>query len=131
VIEKASMARILYVEDAAQNRDIVRRYLAGEFEIIEAEDGEEALDRASRELPDLVLMDLSLPRMDGWETTRRMKASPALRHIPVVAVTAHAGQEERTRAREVGCIEYLTKPLERDHLIATIRKHLSNLEKVL
>jgi CheY-like chemotaxis protein/signal transduction histidine kinase len=131
VIEKASMPRILYVEDAAQNRDIVRRYLAGDFEIIEAEDGEEGLDRASRELPDLILMDLSLPRMDGWETTRRMKASPALRHIPVVAVTAHAGQEERTRAREVGCIEYLTKPLERDHLIATIRKHLSTVEKAL
>lgn len=130
VIEKAAMSRILYVEDAPQNRDIVRRYLAGEFELIEAEDGEEGLDRAGRELPDLVLMDLSLPRMDGWETTRRMKANPQLRHIPVVAVTAHAGQEERTRARDVGCIEYLTKPLERDHLIATIRRHLSNLEKV-
>ncbi|MDB4936306.1 MAG: hypothetical protein JWP87_3278 [Labilithrix sp.] len=129
VIETTAMSRILYVEDAPQNRDIVRRYLSGDFEIIEAEDGEEGLDRASRELPDLVLMDLSLPRMDGWETTRRMKANPALRHIPVIAVTAHAGQDERTRAREAGCIEYLTKPLERDVLIATIRRHLSSNDK--
>ncbi len=129
VIETTAMARILYVEDAPQNRDIVRRYLSAEFEIIEAEDGEEGLDRAGRELPDLVLMDLSLPRMDGWETTRRMKANPALRHIPVIAVTAHAGQDERVRAREAGCIEYLTKPLERDVLIGTIRKHLSSNEK--
>jgi CheY-like chemotaxis protein/signal transduction histidine kinase len=130
VIEKTTMARILYVEDAPQNRDIMRRYLAGEFELTEAEDGEEGLDRAARELPDLVLMDLSLPRMDGWETTRRMKANPQLRHIPVIAVTAHAGQEERNRARDAGCVEYLTKPLERDHLIATIRKNLATLEKV-
>ena len=124
VIEKASMSRILYVEDAPQNRDIVRRYLAGEFQVFEAEDGEEGLDRAARDAPDLVLMDLSLPRLDGWETTRRMKANPALRHIPVIAVTAHAGQEERNRARDAGCIDYLTKPLERDVLIAAIRKHL-------
>ncbi|MDB4943905.1 MAG: hypothetical protein JWP97_3439, partial [Labilithrix sp.] len=129
VVETTAMSRILYVEDAPQNRDIVRRYLSGDFEIIEAEDGEEGLDRAARELPDLVLMDLSLPRMDGWETTRRMKANPLLRHIPVIAVTAHAGQDERTRAREAGCIEYLTKPLERDVLIATIRRHLSSNDK--
>jgi len=124
LIHCASLPRILYVEDAAQNRDIVRRYLSGEFDILEAEDGEEGLDRITREVPDLVLMDLSLPRLDGWELTRRMKANPALRHIPVVAVTAHAGQDERGRAKEAGCTDYMTKPLERDALIATIRKHL-------
>jgi CheY-like chemotaxis protein/signal transduction histidine kinase len=124
VIERAALPRILYVEDAPQNRDIVRRYLAGEFIVSEATDGEEGLDRAQRDPPDLVLMDLSLPRLDGWETTRRMKANAALRHIPVIAVTAHAGQEVRARAKEAGCIEYLTKPLERDQLIATIRRHI-------
>ena len=67
--------------------------------------------------------------MDGWETTRRIKSRPQLRHIPVIALTAHAGPEERTRAREAGCIEYLTKPIERDLLITTIRKHLTNLAK--
>ena len=129
VIEKAALMRVLYVEDAQQNRDIVRRYLTGEFEILEAEDGEEGLDRATRDLPDLILMDLSLPRMDGWETTRRIKSRPQLRHIPVIALTAHAGPEERVRAREAGCVEYLTKPIERDLLISTIRKHLTNLAK--
>ena len=129
VIEKASLARILYVEDAAQNRDIVRRYLTNEFEVLEAEDGEEGLDRAKRDMPDLILMDLSLPRMDGWETTRRIKSMPQLRHIPVIALTAHAGPEERARAREAGCVEYLMKPIERDVLIATIRRHLTSLAK--
>jgi CheY-like chemotaxis protein/signal transduction histidine kinase len=124
VIEKASRARIVYVEDSPQNRDIVRRYLSEDFELIEAGDGEEGVERISREVPDLVLMDLSLPRMDGWEATRRLKADPKVSHIPVFAVTAHAGQDERTRAKDAGCCEYLTKPLERDELIAMIKRYL-------
>ena len=88
-------------------------------------DGEEGIDRIERELPDLVLMDLSLPRLDGWEATRRLKANAKLAHIPVFAVTAHAGHEERARAKDAGCVEYLTKPLDRDDLIATIKKHLA------
>ncbi len=122
-IEKL-LPRILYVEDSPQNRDIVRRYLATDFEILEAEDGEVGVERATREIPDLVLMDLSLPRIDGWEATKRIKAHPASAHIPVVAVTAHAGQEERTKAKEAGCIEYVTKPVERDHLLSVIRRLL-------
>lgn len=125
VIEKASRFRIVYVEDSPQNRDIVRRYLSDEFDIIEAGDGEEGLERIAREVPDLVLMDLSLPRLDGWEATRRLKANPKLAHIPVFAVTAHAGQDERNRAKEAGCIEYLTKPLERDELVSVIKRHLA------
>ena len=123
-IQATRLPRVLYVEDAPQNRDIVRRYLATEFDLIEAEDGEQGLDRAARDAPDLILMDLSLPRVDGWEATRRLKANPKLQSIPVIALTAHAAREDQERARKAGCIEYLTKPVERDELIAAIRKHL-------
>jgi PAS domain S-box-containing protein len=118
------LPRILYVEDSAQNRDVVRRYLSGTFEVIEAEDGEHGLDRAHREHPELILMDLSLPKLDGWEATRRLKASD-LSSIPVVALTAHASREDQARARAAGCDGYLTKPVDRDLLIKTIRGHLS------
>ncbi|HEY0992132.1 MAG TPA: response regulator, partial [Kofleriaceae bacterium] len=116
--------RVLYVEDSPQNRDIVRRYLDGLFEVIEAEDGEHGIERAVRDAPDLILMDLSLPRVDGWEATRRLKADPATRHIPVIALTAHAGRDDQMRAAEAGCIDYITKPLERDALLGAVKKHL-------
>ncbi|MDF2696543.1 MAG: hypothetical protein K0S65_4926, partial [Labilithrix sp.] len=122
-IAKEKLQRVLYIEDSAQNRDVVRRYLAGVYEVLEAEDGEHGLDRAQREVPDLILMDLSLPRLDGWEATRRLKAGP-LAMIPVVALTAHASREDQARARAAGCNGYLTKPVERDHLIKTIKEHL-------
>jgi CheY-like chemotaxis protein/signal transduction histidine kinase len=122
---EARLPRVLYVEDSPQNRDVVRRYLRGEFDVIEAEDGEHGLDRAERDAPQLILMDLSLPKLDGWEATRRLKAGP-LKAIPVVALTAHASREDQARARAAGCDGYLTKPVERDHLIATIRQHLAS-----
>ncbi|NVB84194.1 MAG: response regulator [Kofleriaceae bacterium] len=121
--EAHGLPRVLYVEDSAQNRDVVRRYLKGVFEVLEAEDGEHGLDRAQRELPALILMDLSLPRLDGWEATRRLKAGP-LRAIPVVALTAHASREDQDRARAAGCDGFLTKPVGRDQLIQTIQQHL-------
>jgi CheY-like chemotaxis protein len=102
----------------------VRRYLASDYEVIEAEDGEQGIERAARDAPDLILMDLSLPRLDGWEATRRLKADGTTRHIPVVALTARAGRDDQTRAVEAGCIDYITKPLERDVLLGTIKKHL-------
>jgi PAS domain S-box-containing protein len=118
-------ARILYVEDNPQNRDIVRRYIGTTYELIEAEDGEHGLERAQRDTPDLVLMDLSLPRVDGWEATRRLRALPAaVSKVPVIAVTAHAGREYQDKALAAGCDAYLTKPLDRDQLLDTIRKHL-------
>lgn len=120
-----ALPRILYVEDSPQNRDVVRRHLQGVFSVFEAEDGEHGLDRAQRDMPDLILMDLSLPRLDGWEATRRLKANPALAAIPVIALTAHASREDQARARAAGCDGYLTKPVERDLLINTIRKHLA------
>ncbi|MBZ4418691.1 response regulator [Myxococcus sp. RHSTA-1-4] len=118
------LPRILYVEDSAQNRDIVRRYLGGLFEVIEAEDGEHGLERATRDNPDLILMDLSLPRLDGWEVTRRLRAVPSAANVPVIAVTAHAGREYQDKAHAAGCTAYLTKPLDRDQLLEMIRKHL-------
>ncbi len=124
VIERGRLPRILYVEDSPQNRDIVRRYLANEYDVIEAEDGEHGIERAARDAPDLILMDLSLPRLDGWEATRRIKANPLIKHIPVIALTAHAGREDQTRAAQAGCIDYITKPLERDVLLGAIKKHL-------
>jgi CheY-like chemotaxis protein len=121
---RGRLVRVLYVEDSPQNRYIVRRYLASDYEVIEAEDGEHGIERAVRDSPDLILMDLSLPRLDGWEATRRIKANPAVKHIPVIALTAHAGREDQTRATEAGCVDYITKPLERDVLLGAIKKHL-------
>jgi PAS domain S-box-containing protein len=119
-----SRPRILYVEDNPQNRDIVRRYLVGTYEVLEAEDGEHGVERATREAPDLILMDLSLPRMDGWEATRRLRQVASLARTPIIALTAHAGREYQEKAQAVGCDGYLTKPLERELLLETIRKHL-------
>jgi PAS domain S-box-containing protein len=129
IVEQVALPRILYVEDTAQNVDLVRRYLAGTFIMLEAGDGEEGIERASREMPDLILMDLSLPRLNGWDATRRLKADPTLRHIPVIAVSAHAGSEEKLRAKDAGCIDYLTKPIEQETLIAAIRKYLGSRQK--
>jgi CheY-like chemotaxis protein len=121
----ARMPRVLYVEDAPQNRDIVRRYLRGEFEVIEAEDGVEGVERAEREMPDLILMDLSLPRMDGWEATRVIKGNEKLRHIPVIALTAHVGKDDQERAMQAGCDELVTKPVERTVLLGAVRRQLA------
>ena len=116
------LPRVLYVEDSAQNRDIVRRYLQGDFEVLEAEDGEHGVERAKRDTPDAILMDLSLPRMDGLEATAKIKATPQVSHVPIIALTAHVSKEDRDRAKRAGCTEYLTKPVERDVLIATLRQ---------
>ncbi len=124
IVEGGRLPRILYIEDSAQNRDIVRRYLDALYEVIEAEDGEHGIERVLRDAPALVLMDLSLPRLDGWEATRRIKASPSVKHIPVIAVTAHATREDQTRAMNAGCIDYITKPIDREVLLGSIRKHL-------
>jgi CheY-like chemotaxis protein len=116
--------RVLYVEDSAQNRDLVRRYLRGVHDLVEAEDGEQALERVAQQRPDLILMDLSLPRLDGYETTRRLKADPRYASVPVLALTAHAGKEDEQRARAAGCVEYLTKPISREELLEAIDRHL-------
>jgi CheY-like chemotaxis protein/signal transduction histidine kinase len=118
------LPRVLYVEDSPQNRDLVRRYVRGVFELDEAEDGEQGLERVAQQRPDLVLMDLSLPRLDGFEATRRLKADAKFASIPIVALTAHASKEDEQRARAAGCTDYLTKPIGRDELLVAIRRHV-------
>ncbi|CAN5818310.1 hypothetical protein BH09MYX1_BH09MYX1_11970 [soil metagenome] len=118
------LPKLLYVEDSPQNRDIVRRYLKGLFYVLEAEDGEHGIERAKREQPDIILMDLSLPRIDGWEATKRLKALPPLARTPVIALSAHVGKDDRERARVAGCVDYLTKPIERAPLLKSLRRHL-------
>jgi two-component system cell cycle response regulator DivK len=114
--------KILVVEDGEFNRDLLVQLLADEYTVVLAADGLEGLCKAELEKPDLILMDLGLPGMDGWEATRRIKASPALSRIPVVAITSHAMVGDETKARAAGCDEYLAKPIDEDVLLKTIRK---------
>jgi CheY-like chemotaxis protein/signal transduction histidine kinase len=116
------LPRVLYVEDSAQNRDVVRRYLRGIYDVLEAEDGEHGIAVAERERPDIVLMDLSLPRLDGFEAITLLRAHARLSAVPIVVLTANAGREGETRARSVGADLYLTKPVERDTLIRALEK---------
>lgn len=113
------MPRILLVEDNEMNRDMLSRRLARRgFEVSIAVDGAEGVARCERELPDLVIMDIGLPVMNGWEATRRIKAAPATRHIPVIALTAHAMTGEEENARAAGCDDFETKPVELPRLLA-------------
>ena len=116
--------RILLVEDWAFNRDLLIQLLGDEYDIIVAIDGEEAIRRAEEEQPDLILMDLGLPGLDGWEATRRIKANTALKRTPVIAVTSHAMVGDERRARDAGCDDYLSKPIDENELIAKVRKFL-------
>jgi len=117
---------ILIVEDVELNRDLLIQMLEDRYRLIVAEDGESALERASAEAPDLILMDLSLPRMDGWEATRRLKAHSALRRIPVVALSAHAMHAHEESARESGCDAFLTKPIDETLLYRTLARYLDD-----
>jgi CheY-like chemotaxis protein len=115
------MPRILLVEDNEMNRDMLRRRLERKgYTVTCAVDGLQGLERARAERPDLILMDLSLPVLDGWEATRRLKADPDLRRIPVIALTAHAMASDEQQAREAGCDDYDTKPVELPRLLAKI-----------
>jgi two-component system, cell cycle response regulator DivK len=120
------MARILLVEDNELNRDMLsRRLIRKGYEVILAQNGQEGLEAARNHTPDLILMDMSLPVMDGWEATRRLKEVPATSRIPVVALTAHALSDDREKARRAGCDAYETKPVELTQLIETIERLLS------
>ena len=119
--------RILVVEDQEDNRQIIRDMLAGtDYEIIEAENGEEALAAVAKQRPDLILMDVQLPIMDGYEAARRIKADPALRSIPIIAVTSYALSGEHEKARAAGCDEYVAKPFSPRQLLAKVRQYLSD-----
>jgi len=115
------MTRILLVEDNEMNRDMLsRRLIRSGFEVTIAVDGQQGVDMAIAERPDLILMDMSLPVIDGWEATRRVKANDRTRDIPVIALTAHAMAGDREKAMEVGCEDYDTKPVEITRLLGKI-----------
>ncbi len=119
------MARILLVEDQEMNRDMLSRRLKKRgYEVSIAVDGAEGVEKARSESPDLILMDMSLPVMDGWEATRTLKGDEATRSIPVVALTAHAMSTDREKALEAGCDAYETKPVELPKLLGTMEKLL-------
>jgi CheY-like chemotaxis protein len=120
----APMKKVLVVEDVDFNRDLVVQLLEDKYHVIEAVNGQEGLELAERERPELILMDLSLPVIDGWEATRRLKANDDLRSIPVIALTAHAMKGDEEKALAAGCDDYLVKPLDEDELMARIAKYL-------
>jgi two-component system cell cycle response regulator DivK len=118
-------ARILVVEDTEDNRRIMRDLLTGAgYELVEATDGPAGWAMAAAERPDLILMDIQLPEMDGYEVTRRIKADPALRHIPVIAVTSYALSGDELKSREAGCDAYIAKPFSPRRLLALVREFL-------
>jgi CheY-like chemotaxis protein len=116
---------ILVVDDTEFNRDLVVQLLEDDYQIIIAENGAEAIERTEAQRPDLILMDLGMPVMDGWEATRQLKANSDLRHIPIIAVTSHAMVGDEIEARKAGCDDYLPKPIDEDLLIKKIKKFLS------
>ena len=120
------MAKILIVEDNEMNRDMLSRRLARRgYDIVTAVDGEQGLSAAGSEQPDLILMDMSLPVIDGWEATRQLKASAATGAIPVIGLTAHAMTSDRDKALAAGCDDYDTKPVELPRLLEKIEALLS------
>ncbi len=117
--------KLLLVEDNEMNRDMLTRRLQRKgYEVVIAVNGREAIERAREDTPDLVLMDLSLPEVDGWEATRILKEDPATRSIPIIALTAHALAGEKERALAAGCNDYDTKPIELPRLLSKIQRQL-------
>ncbi len=123
------MPKILLVEDNEMNRDMLSRRLQRKgYQVVLALDGQTGVELSQTQAPDLILMDMSLPVLDGWEATRRLKADSTTRHIPVIALTAHAMSNDRERALEAGCDDYDTKPVELPRLLAKIEALLSGDE---
>ena len=121
-----SMTKILLVEDNEMNRDMLtRRLTRNGFDVVSAPDGQQGVAMAASEKPDVILMDMSLPVMDGWEATRRVKADPATRTIPVIALTANAMVEDREKAMAAGCDDFDTKPVELLRLLEKIKAQLN------
>jgi two-component system, cell cycle response regulator DivK len=124
------MHKLLYMEDNEDNLYMLtlRFDVLGGYEIVSAPDGATGIELATEERPDLILMDLNLPVVDGWEATRRLKADPATRDIPIIALTAHAMAGDREKALAAGCDEFDTKPVEFDRLLAKIEQALAAKE---
>ena len=121
------MIRVLYVEDNDDNVYMLkmRLELLGDIEVLTAEDGEKGCEAAAKEQPDIILMDLEMPNVDGWEATQRLKSNPDTRKIPIIALSAHALAGSREKALAAGCDEFDTKPIEFDRLVATVRRVLA------
>ena len=120
------MKTILIVEDVEINRDLLVQLLEDEYRLVLAQDGQAAIEKAMEHRPDLILMDLSLPKVDGWEATRRLKADGAFAGIPVIVLSAHAMRGDEERARASGCDDFLTKPIDENLLFQKIARHLGN-----
>ena len=120
------MKTILIVEDVEFNLDLLVQLLEDDYAILTAADGAAGIEQAERARPDLILMDLSLPVIDGWEATRRIKANALLRSIPIIALTAHAMSGDEEKARDAGCDDYLSKPIDEDLLYAKLRTFLDD-----
>lgn len=118
------MKKILLVEDVEMNIDLLEQLLEDQYLIVKATDGAAGVRLARQEQPDLILMDMSLPIMDGWEATRQIKADSTLRHIPIIALTAHAMKGDEEKAHNAGCDDFLTKPLDEDLLFQKLEHHL-------
>ena len=116
--------KILVVDDAEFNRDLLIQLLGDEYIVVVAVDGGEGVRKAEQERPDLILMDLGMPVMDGWEATRRIKANGELKHIPIIAVTSHAMVGDEIQARQAGCDDYVPKPIDENELMKKIKKFL-------
>ena len=122
------MTKILLVEDNEMNRDMLSRRLERKgYAITMALDGQQAIDMATADPPALILMDMSLPVIDGWEATRRIKANPATKGIPIIALTAHAMQGDEQKAKEAGCDDFDTKPVELPRLLEKIQAQLNRI----
>jgi CheY-like chemotaxis protein len=120
------MKTILIVEDVEFNLDLLVQLLEDDYDIHTATDGAAGMALAEQVRPDLILMDLSLPVLDGWEATRRIKANATLRHIPIIALTAHAMSGDEERAKAAGCDDYLSKPIDEDLLFAKLQAFLGD-----
>jgi two-component system, cell cycle response regulator DivK len=122
------VTKILYIEDNDDNVYMLkmRLELLGDFEVLAAENGEKGCEMAAAEQPDLILMDLEMPVVDGWEATRRLKGSQTTRDIPIIALSAHALAGEREKALAAGCNDFDTKPIEFDRLVVTLRRVLAS-----
>lgn len=116
--------KILVVDDAEFNRDLLLQLLEDDYEVIMAVDGGEGVKKAEQERPDLILMDLGMPVMDGWQATRKIKANGELKHIPIIAVTSHAMVGDEIQARQAGCDDYVPKPIDENELMKKIKKFL-------
>lgn len=115
------MKKILIVEDVEWNRDLLTQLLEEDYTVVQAGDGLQGLKCAEEEHPDLILMDLSLPKMDGWELASRIRSTESIRDVPIIAVTAHAMTGDEERALQAGCNDYIPKPIDEDRLLDKVR----------